>query len=262
MWSDSSANRRLLLAVAVVALLATLAGCSTFFGGLSDEQLDREGDYADLRERNATVAVDIETGGITSSGEFRAVYDLEDTEALALYRSRFYREEPLDVRAVRYWYPNGTEVTGSELDVEQGRSSTEIRVPDGNGTLAFTADAGDKSFTLPAFVAGSYDVTLPEGHRTTAFLLGDVRPGGYEREIEDDRERLRWEEVDGTVSLQYYRARDVPLFLGLVAVVVTVGGAALGVTYRKVKRLQRKREELGLDVELEDDDRGPPPGFR
>ncbi|WP_290816114.1 DUF5803 family protein [Halovivax sp.] len=255
-------NRRLFLAVAAVALLAGLAGCSMIFGGISDETLDREQEYDDLKDRNATVAIDVESAGIVSSGEFRAVYDLNGTEELELSQSTLYRDQAIDIHAVRYWYPNGTMVTGSELDVDQGRTSTDVRVPDGNGTLAFSGDSGRKSFTLPAFVAGSYDVTLPEGHRTSAFLLGEVRPSGYEREIVDDRERITWEEVDSTVNLQYYRTRDIPLFLGLVAVALSVGGAALAITYYKVKRLRRQREELGLEVDVEDDDRKPPPGFR
>ncbi|KMT45858.1 hypothetical protein EL22_26375 [Halostagnicola sp. A56] len=45
-----------------MALLATLAGCSAFNGGISDEELDREGDYDDLRESNATARIDVDSG--------------------------------------------------------------------------------------------------------------------------------------------------------------------------------------------------------
>ena len=255
-------NRRLVLAVLAVGLLVTTAGCSTIFGGISDEELDREQDYDDLRDSDADVAIDVEAGGLVGDGEFRAVYDLEDREEISLYRSNIYGDEALDVHSVRYWYPNGTEVTGSELEVDQSRTSTEVRVPDGNGTLAFTGDAGRKSFTLPAFVEGSYEVWLPEGHRTSNFFFGDVNPNGYEREIVDDREHLYWDEVDSTLSMRYYLSRDIPLFVGLVSAVLLLGGAGIAYYYREVKRLREQREEMGLDVELDDSDDGPPPGMR
>lgn len=256
-------NRRLVFAVLAVVALVGLAGCSTFFGGISDEELDRDQEYDDLRDSDADVAIDIEGGGLISSGEFRAVYDLNDTDELSLYRSSFYRDEALDIHSVRYWHPNGTVMTGSELAVEQDRSSTTVRVPDGNGTLAFSGGAGSRTFQLPAYVEGSYEVTLPEGHRTSNFLFGDVNPSGYDREVVDDRERLYWEHVDSTISLRYYQTRDVPLFAGLVATAVLLGGLGIAYYYRQVKRLQERREEMGLDIDIEDDsDDGPPPGLR
>lgn len=255
-------NRRLILASIAVALLIGLAGCAAIFGGISDEELDREQDYEDLKDREADVAVDIGESGIITDGQFRAVYDLNGTEELTLYRSTFYTDHALDIHSVRYWYPNGTEVTGSDLYVDQGRSSTEVRVPDGNGTLAFTASAGSHTFQLPAYVDGSYEVTTPPGYRTSNFLFGNVNPGGYERELVDDQERLTWDHVDSTISLRYYNERNIPLFLGLVGIVLLVGGAGIGYYYREVNRLQEQREEMGLDVDIDDDDdRGPPPGF-
>ena len=254
---------RLVLGIVAVALLLGLAGCSMLFGGISDEELDREQEYDDLRERNATVAIDVEDGGFVSGGEFRAVYELEDTDELELYRTQFYRDEAIDIHAVQYWYPNGTMVTGSELDVDQGRSSTDVRLPADNGTLAFSGSAGRTTFTLPAYVEGSYDVTLPEGHRTSMFLFGSVSPSGYERDVQNDKERLTWEAVDSTVSIRYYQTRAIPIFFGLTGLVITIGGVALARTYRKYRRVKRKREEVGFDIDVDDDDdRGPPPGMR
>lgn len=257
----SAPNRRLLLAVLAVALLAGLAGCSTFFGGISDEELDREAEYDDLRERNATVAIDIEAGGIVQDGEFRAVYTLNGTEEIELYRTELYREQAMDVHSVRFWYPNGTMVMGSELDVDQGRSRTTIGLPADNGTLAFSGSSGRKSFSLPNFVAGSYNVTLPEGYRSSSFLLGSVSPSGYERTIYDDREALTWEELDRDLSLRYYHSRDVPLFYGVVSLTAVVGGGAIAWTYRRLKQLQRTRSELGIESDDGSDDQRPPPGL-
>lgn len=258
-------NRRFVLAVIAVTLLVGLAGCSAIFGGISDEELDRDQEYDDLRDSDADVAIDIQGGSLIENSEYRAVYDLNETEELSLYRSNFYRDEALDIHSVRYWYPNGTELTGSELDVDQGRSSTDVTVPDGNGTLAFSGDAGSKTFRLPAFVEGSYEVTLPESHRTSNFLIGDVSPNGYEREMvaDGERERLVWSDVDSTISLRFYHTRDITLFAGLVVTVVLFGGAGIAYYYRQTKQLQKMREEMGLDVEIDDDsDDGPPPGMR
>ncbi|MGQ3412385.1 DUF5803 family protein [Natrinema sp. LN54] len=254
-------NRRLVFATIAVVLLTTVAGCSALFGGVSDEQLDQEQDYSDLRDSDADVAIEVEDGSVIESGEFRAVYDLNGTEELSLYRSALFHDEPLEINSVRYWHPNGTELTGSELEVDQSRSETTVQVPDGNGTLAFSGDAGRKTFQLPAYVEGSYEVTLPEGHRTTNFLFGDASPNGYEREIVDDRERLYWDELDSTVSLRYYLTRDIPLFLGLVGAAILLGGIGIGYYYRQVKQLQEQREEFGLDVDTDDDSDGGPPGF-
>lgn len=256
----SAPNRRVLLAILTVAVLVGLAGCSAFFGGISDEELDREAEYDDLRERNATVAIDLEPGGIVQDGEYRAVYSFNGTDEIELYRTQLYREQAMDVHSVRFWYSNGTMVTGSELDVDQGRSRTRIELPSENGTLAFAGSAGRKSFTLPNFVAGSYNVTLPEHYRTSSFLLGSVSPGGYERTIHDDRESLTWSELDRDLSVRYHHTRDVPLFYGVVSLAAVVGGGALAWTYRRLKRLQRMRSELGIDTETESDDRRPPPG--
>ncbi len=246
-----------------VALLAMGAGCTAFFGGISDEQLDQEGNYSDLRDSDADVAIEIEDGNLINGGEFRAVYDLNGTEELSLYRSTIYRDEPLQIDSVRYWYPNGTELTGSELAVSQGRSATTVEVPDENGTLAFSGEAGRKTFTLPAYVGGSYEITLPENHRTGNFLFGDVSPNGAEREIISGQERLSWEEIeaDRTISLRYYLARDIPLFLGLIGIAFLLGGLGIGYYYRQVKRLQEQREEFGIDVDADDDSDGGPPGL-
>lgn len=256
-------NRRLALATIAAVLLILGAGCSAFSGGISDEQLDQEQNYSDIRDTDADadVTIALEDGNLLGSGEFRAVYDLSGTDELELYRSTLFSDEPLDIHSVRYWYPNGTVVTGSNLDIEQGGSLTTVKVPDENGTLAFSGEAGRKTFQQPAYVSGSYEVLVPESHRTSNFLFGDVSPNGYERTVTDDQERLYWEEIDSdsTISLRYYLARDIPLFLGLIGAVVLIGGIGIGYYYRQVKQLREQREEFGVDVD--DDSDGGPPGL-
>ncbi|MCU4926765.1 DUF5803 family protein [Halobacteria archaeon AArc-dxtr1] len=256
-------NRRLALATVAVVALIGLAGCTALFSGISDEDLDRDQEYDDLREENATVAVDIEGGGILSSGEFRAVYDLNETDELSMYQEGFYSDSALNIHSVRYWYPdNGTELTGSELEIDQGDTSTDVVVPDGNGTLAISGPSDRNSFQLPAYVEGSYVVYLPEDQRTSNFLFGSASPSGYDREIVDSQERLSWEQLDSTISLQYYTAGNVAIFLGVAGVLVVFGGAGALYYYRQMKRLREQREELGLDVDLDDDGDEPPPGLK
>ncbi|OLZ41372.1 hypothetical protein A6E15_10390 [Natrinema saccharevitans] len=254
-------NRRLLFAMVAVAVLTMGAGCSAFSGGISDDQLDQDAEYGDLRDSDADVAIEVEGGNVISNGEFRAVYDLEGTDELSLYRSSLYQDEPLEISAVRYWHPNGTVVNGSDLEIEQGQSETTVQVPNENGTLAFSGDAGRKTFQLPAYVEGSYEVTIPENHRTSNFFFGDVSPNGYEREVVDDRERLTWDEVDSPISLRYYLTRDIPLFLGLVGAVAILGGIGIAYYYRQVRQLRAQREEFGLDVDTDDDSDDGPPGL-
>ena len=251
-------NRRLVLATVAVAALLMGAGCAAFSGGISDEQLDREQNYSDVRGGNADVTIALEDGDLLGGGEYRAVYDLSGTEELSLSQSTLYSEEPLDIRSVRYWYPNGTEVNGSDLEIEQGGSATTVSVPDENGTLAFSGDAGRKTFRQPAYVTGSYEVRLPENHRTSNFLFGQVSPNGYEREVVDGQVRLSWDEIeaDRSLSLRYYLARDIQLFLGLISVVGLLGAIGIGYYYRQVKRLREQREEFGLEPEDDSDD-GP-----
>ena len=249
-------SRRRLLALSAVLALVALAGCLSVFGGISDEDLDREAEYDDLKAANATGAIDVD------GGEYRVVYDLNGTAEMSVSRSAYHRDRPLDIEAVRYWYPNGTAVNGSALSIDQGRTSTSIAVPDGNGTLAFTADAGSRTLQVPAVEEGAYVLALPEGQRTSHLLFGSVSPSGYDRTIEDDRERLHWEDLDSTIHIRHYVSWHVPVFYVLVAVVGGLGGLALLRTKRQIERLREQRRELGLDVDLEDDDEDrPPPGF-
>ncbi|AGB15896.1 hypothetical protein Halru_1282 [Halovivax ruber XH-70] len=238
-------NRRLVLAALAVTALLLVAGCTS--NQIPDEQLDSEYDYSDLRERNATVAIDLEAGGLLDDGSFAAVYDLEDTDEIDVYRSGLFSDSPLDVESVRFWYANGTVVNGSELAVDRGQSQTTISLPASNGTVAFSGAAGKKSFSLPAFRSGSYNVTLPANQRSSSLILGSVSPGGFERSIHDDTETLQWESVDEPLSLQYYHERDVWIFYGAIALAVVGGGIAAAATYRRLAQLRRQRAEMGIE---------------
>ncbi|MEF8908480.1 MAG: DUF5803 family protein, partial [Haloarculaceae archaeon] len=64
--------------------------------------------------------------------------------------------------------------------------------------------------------------------------------------------------------VRYYLQRDLWIFGGIAVVSVTLGIGGLVYYLRQIRQLEEKREELGLDVDYEDDptDDGPPPGMR
>ncbi|ADJ15648.1 DUF5803 family protein [Halalkalicoccus jeotgali] len=248
-------NRRLLAFVSLVALV-TLAGCAGFGSTTSEEGLNEEASYDWDTDADATINV--------SGGEYQAVYTVENRSSIRLYESTRYGDDnPIDVRAVQFRYPDGTVVGTEEIDVQETRSGVTIELPAENGQLAFTSETQSNNFATETFVEGSYEVILPPGYRIDNFVLANVRPGGYESETVDDRVHIRWDEMNASViSVRYYLERDVYLFGGLI-VVASIGAIIAGAyVYRQMQELRRKREEAGLDVDIEEDDRKPPPGMQ
>jgi hypothetical protein len=254
-------NRRLVLAGVTLAVLAVTAGCSGVpflgSGSFSDDRLDKEppgGEY-DWNDTDAKVTIRIQ-------GEtFKATYQLNNTSTVKLFRKDFQQKRPLGIRAVRYRYPNDTVVNGSQLSIRKGDNNAVVDVPDPNGTLAVTAGATRKRFALPTYVDGSYEVILPSGMRTELFLLGDVSPGGYTQEIDDEgRAHVRWDDVSKPISVRYYLQRDLYIFGGAVLLIVLAGGGGALYYWRQIRTLREVREEHGLDVDTDDEfDDDPPP---
>jgi len=218
--------KRRTLALLALATLAALAGCAGFGGGLDEERLAQNASYDWDTTADVTVTVE--------GDEYQAVYEVE----------------------------NGTGVNASPLEVQEADSRVVIRPPAEKGKLAYSAPADAGWFGLPVTVAGSYEVVLPPGRRVGNPVFGDVSPGDYEVSTDDqDRVHLRWSSLeDGSIAVRSYLQRDLYLFGGLLALLalVSVGGV---VYYRiQIRRLERRREEAGLDVDLErdDDSDGPP----
>ncbi|PSQ19248.1 hypothetical protein BRD00_03145 [Halobacteriales archaeon QS_8_69_26] len=260
-------GRRTLAAAALVCLLAASAGCGGLFASeVPDDSLDKEPPQPYDWETNGTAKIYVVDGG----DRYQAVFDLSEanTTKFVLYERGLSTDRPEWVRSVRYRYPNGTEVNGSHptVDVRLEGSRRVVEAPRAEGKLAFTGPSDIKQFGFRTPVDGSYELVLPPGRRVGSFLFGRVSPNGYSTSVDDqNRLHVTWEEVNSPIYVRYYLLRDLLIFRGGVAVLVVVAGAGVAYYLRKIRTLKRRREEIGLDVESDEDDefdRDPPPGMK
>ena len=107
---------------------------------------------------------------------------------------------------------------------------------------------------------------MPPSARVGIPLLSQVSPPADDRNVSAGRMTVRWNEIErGPVVVRYYLQRDILLFGGLGGVLAVAGVVGALYYYRQIRTLEKRREEIGLDVETEDDDfgdDGPPPGMR
>jgi hypothetical protein len=258
--------KRRLLAAGLVVLLAATAGCAGFLGSddPDPEALTAEGEYDWEAPANTTFNI--------SRSSFAAVISIDNRSHVVVHRTdELGTDEPLTLRALQFRYPNGTVVTAnaSGLWAEAEGSRTNISIPTRAGQVAFTAPRPKaKRFGSPVFVEGSHAVILPPNTRVGIPLLSRINPGGSNTTVRDDgRMVVVWQEVNrGPIITRYYLQRDVLLF-GAIAAVLTVAGIGGAVYYvRQIRVLERKRHEIGLDVEMEDEEdefdrEDPPPGM-
>ncbi|WP_460921321.1 DUF5803 family protein [Salinarchaeum chitinilyticum] len=269
--SSNSSTRRVLVLLALLGLIA-LTGCIGQFGtGISQDELAQNNSYqwnqsATIEEwpTNVTVQVEIKQAGFFATDNYRAIYTGNETQ-FTLSERGFTRPHAIDIRAVKYQYPNGTIVGPEAVDVDQNARRTRVRLPEGPGRFAFTGDRRNKELHLPAFTGGNYTVTLPKDHSVGDLFLSDVSPRSYSTSTEDGHTVLRWNGVDGdqTVLVRFYRDRDFYIFYGLVGL-LSVTGAGVFVYYRrKIREIQQWRAQQGLDLDRDDDDDDsrPPPGM-
>lgn len=254
-------RRSVLAALALLAMLG-LAGCLGGVGsGISERALAENTTYD--WQTNATTEIELTTGGFFESAEYHVVYS-GNASTLTLSMRGFTRPHAVDIRAVKFRYANGTVVGHEAVGVSQSSRATTIRLPEEDGKLAFSGRRRDQELHVRTFDQGSVRVILPENHTVGDLLLSDVVPRDYERrQTEDGRVALYWDSVPGDemVLVRHYRQWHRLLFWGLVGVLGIA--AMIGYFYfsRQIDRIQRVREEHGLD--LDDDDEGdrPPPGM-
>ena len=254
-------NRRFALAVAAIALLAVSAGClgyATGGGEVTNETLDAEPprEYDFDTDRDAAFE-------LSTDARYTVVYSIGDREELRLFEQTPYAgDQPMEFEALRYQYPDGDVINGSEFrarggEIEQTTDETWIRFADdmAGGKLAFSGAGSPRRFTMRAYVEGSYAVTLPPEFSTGVPIVGHVSPRDHEVETVGDRDRIVWEEVTGgSVVVQSYREGDLVVF-GVILVVAAIAAVA-GTLYfrRQLEALRDQRRDLGLSVNEDDDD--------
>lgn len=272
---------RRLARLGLLCLLAATSGCFGVFGpGEPDPgSLSAEEHY----EWNASAEAYLELRG----DSYTAVYELSNKSTGEARTFEVYRrdalgtEQPLPLEALQYRYPNGTRIvyrdgtpvvvhpngtTGntSTLGVERTRHRTVVTVPSVDGKLAYTAPKTGKELATPTFVEGTYEVVLPPRTSVAVPLLARVRPGGYTTARgPDGRVHVRWEAVRArTLVVRYYLDRDLLIFGGMVALLLGAGVAGTAYYLLQIRELVERRREVGLDVDVGDDDsRRPPPGM-
>jgi len=260
--------RRRVLALCGLALLVFLAGCSFGGGEIPEDELTGEADYDWETDANASFTLQDSERFSFASETYAAVIDVGNQSSLGVYQvGTIQGESAIQIEALQFRYPNGTVVnaTHGNLTAVQGSDSTELRLPAANGTVGYTSARDGKRWVTPAYVDGEYEVTLPAGGRVGLPLLSRAVPGGYETSVADNRMTVRWDDPDrDQVVVRYYLVQDLYLLGGIAgfAAVVALGG--LLYYYRSIRAARQKREDVGLDVEMDDDEFGddPPPGMR
>jgi len=253
-------QRRLLVGVGLLAVLLGLAGCSAILGpGEPDpEKIEQNVSYDWNTSANATINI--------TKNEYTAVYVIDNRSHIELYqRDALGTEHPLEIEGLKFQHPNGTVTNVSTDNVDLQRKQATVTLPAEDGKLAFRSSRTGKQFGVPTFVEGTYNVTLPPGARVGIPILAQVSPRQYETELNDDRVTVKWDNVESrSISIRWYLARDLLLFGGLFAVMLVLGGIGAAYYLRQIRELEKRRAEVGLDVDTGDDsdDSGPPPGMR
>lgn len=257
-------NRRTLALIAVVALVL-LSGCTTMFGSGEIDEEDLLGDQEYDWDANASATYDLSI----SSDSYAAVVTVQNQSTLELYRSTVFRgDRSVSVADLKFQFENGTIVNATHqgLTATEGSDETELGLPAANGTVAWTAARGGKSWSTPVYVEGSHQVHMPESTRVGIPFLSQTSPSPDRSTVENDQMTLYWEEPDSSsISIRYYLVRDLYIFGSITALTLVLGAGGTIYYLREIRAARKKREEVGLDIEYDDDDvggDGPPPGMR
>jgi len=251
--------KRTHLEFGALVVLVALAGCSSVLGpGNPDpEKINRNVSYDWDTDRNVSIEI--------NRTEYRATWKVTNQSTIEFYgRDALGTESNLQIEGVKFQFTNGTVTNVSAQNITYERKRTIIELPARDGRIAFAESRQGKQFATPTFVDGTYEVTLPEGARVGIPILAQVRPRGYTATRADNQVTLTWDDVTSrSLSVRYYLARDLLIFGGLFALLLVAGLGGAAYYLRQIRALESKREEVGLDVDTEDDefDDGPPPGM-
>lgn len=251
-------KRRLLALVGLVVLIG-LAGC---FGPseVPEEDLTENATYDWDRDAAASYNLSRSTYSAVFTVSNRSTLEVHDRDALGV-------EAAVEISALQFRFENGSVVNASHgnLSATLEQRQTVITLPARSGQVAYSARRSGKQFSTPVVVPGRQAITLPRGTRVGLPLLSQVSPSDYSTSVPDNRMTITWaNETSGTLTVHYYLQRDIVLFSLLLLVTLTLGVGGSVYYLRQISRLEDEREDLGLDVETEDDprDKGPPPGMR
>lgn len=249
---------RRLLALGALVLAATLAGCGFGSSEIPEEDLTENATYDWDTSANATFNL--------SRSSYAVVVNVTNESMEIWQEDALEGEQPVQLRALQYQYPNGTVVNASHanLSASTGQDKTTVEVPTDRGKIGYTASRSGKSFGTPVFAEGSHEILLPPGARVGIPLLSQTSPGNWNSTVENDRMTVRWGNLtDGNARVRYYLQRDLMLFGGLAVVAVLVGGVGALYYTRQIRDLEQRREDIDIDIDYDDDefDDGPPPGM-
>jgi hypothetical protein len=251
--------KRTHLAFGALVVLVALAGCSSVLGpGDPDpEKINRNVSYDWDTDRNVSIEI--------NRTEYRSIWKVTNQSTIEFYgRDALGTESNLQIEGVKFQFTNGTVTNVSAQNITYKRQRTIVELPERDGRIAFAASRRGKQFATPTFVDGTYEVTLPEGARVGLPILAQVRPRGYTATRGGGQVTLTWEDVTSrSLSVRYYLARDLLIFGGLFGILLVAGLGGAAYYLRQIRALESKREEVGLDVDTEDDefDDEPPPGM-
>lgn len=256
-------NRRVLALVAVAALVF-LSGCSILGGGgdLDEDDLLGDQEYDWNASANATYDLSV------SSDSFAAVVDVRNRSSIEVFQSTAFRgDQSVSIGDLKFQFENSTVVNATHegLTADQGSDETEIQLPAKNGTVGWTESRSGKQWSVPVVVEGSHEVRLSNSARVGIPFLSRTSPDPDNSTVEDDQMTLFYDDIDGgSLSVRYYLVRDLYLFGSIAAIALLLGGGGAIYYLREIRAAQQKREQVGLDVEYNDDvgDDGPPPGMK
>ena len=252
-------RRKHLLALGALFAVVVLAGCLGGSSEISQDRLNEQATYDWNTSADATYNI--------SRSSYATVLTVTNESVEVWQRDAIEGETPVRLRALRFRFDNGTVVRSNEtenLTARTGNDRTTIEMPTDSGQVAYTAPRSGKSFSTPVVVNGSQEIILPPGARVGIPLLSQVGPGNSNTSVENNRMTVRWEnETDGTLSTRYYLERDLLIFAALAVIAILVGGGGGLYYYRQIQTLEAQRDELGIDIDYDDDefDDDPPPGM-